>query len=393
MSFHYAREAFEGGRIHKRQGSAKGIPIANILTNPLPIGVTLEILTYVADALTDSHNNNISHGNLSINDIFLGENSVLIDGFGITRDETRAPEGASHGPSTDVYCLGIALLAILSGDASFFPPNDEDHDSTIVQQMISLDWQELQDQPWLEQIQEFLISTLYTNPESRPEALDIANILSGILPFTNGISLLDFIQSHQHLYDFNEPEEEELDEVETLDGPMSFDMNQFDNLSTIPDSAQGAATGLWSRDKIAQIFQEETPEQSDSWSDNLPTEESWNPSAPQHNDFAPPTFETDEEFGIPEPGNIFQTPPNPNEFNDSSSEINQQFQPPPPTFEPDPTTNENPYFKEPPTVADTPEFGITDNQITDPKISANPGIQNQPQNQIRQSQPQQNQPP
>ena len=161
MSFHYEREAFEGGVIHKREGAPKGVPLRQVLETDIPVGTSLEILAYVADALTDAHNNNISHGDLSINDIFLGENSVFIDGFGITRNETHAPEGFSQGASTDVYCLGITLLATLSKDVSFYPPNDEDHDSTVVQQMISLDWQDLQDQPWLEKIQEFLLGRVF----------------------------------------------------------------------------------------------------------------------------------------------------------------------------------------------------------------------------------------
>ena len=62
-------------------------------------------------------------------------------------------------------------------------------------------------------------------------------------------------------------------ETEDLAGPSSVQgIDLFDDLEIVPDSAQGAATGLWSREAIAKIYQEESqPEQNFSQQPEPPT--------------------------------------------------------------------------------------------------------------------------
>ena len=49
-------------------------------------------------------------------------------------------------------------------------------------------------------------------------------------------------------------------QLEDLKAPNVIGDTGFDNLSLIPESSQGAATGLWSREAIANIYKNPDPD-------------------------------------------------------------------------------------------------------------------------------------
>jgi hypothetical protein len=254
VSFHYRRESSTEGILHRDNGLGPGIALAELLRHrEMPISTTLEILAYCADALNDAQKNGSIHGEVNLNNICIDEEgAVVVNGFGRPRSFCHAPEGAP-GPATDVYGLGVALLALLSGKEDFSPPiGSEEHDTVVVEQMIALDWQELQSQPWLNKIQEFLISMLSQAPEERPLPLDVANVLFGILPLTSGPSLSETARQCQSLFAFAETED-----TENLHTPVAIEAPSVQPAALLPDSSQGAETGLWPRDKIQQILMQE----------------------------------------------------------------------------------------------------------------------------------------
>ena len=97
MNFHYERELTGEGVIHKKTSPASGTPLQTILQQPLSLGVKLLIYAGVADILTAAHGANELHGDMGINNIFLTKTSVIVDGFGQQRMQTRAPEGSPIG--------------------------------------------------------------------------------------------------------------------------------------------------------------------------------------------------------------------------------------------------------------------------------------------------------
>ena len=98
MQFHYERELIKEGNLHRKPGVAQGIPLREVVNIHTPLGVNFLIYAGIADALTDAHNNNILHGDVSVDDIFLTRTSVIINGFGLEREQTRAPEQYPLGP-------------------------------------------------------------------------------------------------------------------------------------------------------------------------------------------------------------------------------------------------------------------------------------------------------
>ena len=76
QNFHYVRELVGEGLLHRRPNSARGFPLHDVVQYPIPLGINLLIYAGIADAVNDAHNNGIVHGDLSIDDIYLTENTV-----------------------------------------------------------------------------------------------------------------------------------------------------------------------------------------------------------------------------------------------------------------------------------------------------------------------------
>ena len=306
QNFHYVRELVGEGLLHRRPNAARGFPLRDVIQYPIPLGINLLIYAGIADAVNDAHNNGIIHGDLSIDDIYLTENSVLIDGFGRTRTYSQAPEGHPQGAKTDVYGLGIILFAILSDNPDFKPQFGPEYEQHIVHALLNLNWGELGEQAWLENIQTFFVTAVHEVPEERPEALDIANISLSLVEHCHNSDYSFFAAQFESMNvstkeDLLEPDPD----TEDLAGPSSVQgIDLFDDLEIVPDSAQGAATGLWSREAIAKIYQEEPePREQFSQQSDRPSfnnQPSFNQSFEQENQIPPQNdslgFGVDEEF-------------------------------------------------------------------------------------------------
>ena len=70
----------------------------------------------------------------------------------------------------------------------------------IVEKLLSVDWQELQNQAWLVQIQEFLISMLQIEKQARPSALDITNVLLEVCRQCRGPTLLEYAKKNPEVF-------------------------------------------------------------------------------------------------------------------------------------------------------------------------------------------------
>lgn len=383
QNFHYVRELVGEGLLYRRPNAARGFPLREVIKYPMPLGISLLIYAGIADAVNDAHNNGIVHGDLSIDDIYLTENAVVIDGFGRTRVHSKAPEGHPQGPKTDVYGLGIVLFMLLSDNPDFRPQFGPQYEKHIVQTLLNLNWGELAEQAWLENIQTFFVTAVHETPEERPEALDIANISLSLVEHCHNSDYAFFAAQFESMNvsateDLLEPDPD----TEDLAAPSSVQgVDLFDNLEIVPDSAQGAATGLWSREAIAQIYQEDSqPAQKIAQQPESPTfnkAENYDrferPTPPANTPFG---FQGDQEF-LEEPENFgSQAPANRvsmdapgnqtfNEFNYPGKPKNQQnntfqqnntdpqisqsdeFIHATPAFTREPTVEERPNFQEP----------------------------------------------
>ena len=383
QNFHYVRELVGEGLLHRRSNAARGFPLREVIQYPIPLGINLLIYAGIADAVNDAHNNGIVHGDLSIDDIYLTENAVIIDGFGRTRTHSKAPEGYPQGPKTDVYGLGIILFALLSDNPNFTPQFGPEYEKHIVHALLNLNWGELGEQAWLENIQTFFVTAVHETPEERPEALDIANISLSLVEHCHNSDYSFFAAQFESMNVSSSEDQFEPDpETEDLDGPSSVQgIDLFDDLEIVPDSAQGAATGLWSREAIAKIYQEEPQPEPQYSHQQEPQRFNQTPEqppfqqespVPMHNDAF--GFQGDQEYldepenfhsqnsihsvAMKEPGNQtfndFNYPGN----NQQNNAFNQQKTDPQisqsnefihstPDFTREPTVEERPNFQEP----------------------------------------------
>lgn len=174
-----------------------GLPLRRLVL-PLPQDVALFLAAQVADALVAAHQLGIVHrdikpGNLMLCDDERGARVVVLD-FGVSRclasDETHsrdgrfvgtaryaAPEQALGGtatPAMDVYALGCVLFELLTGAAPFSSDSDEltmlRHVHTEVPDPRTV----VDIEP---QIAELVVNCLRKDPEQRPTASQVREVL------------------------------------------------------------------------------------------------------------------------------------------------------------------------------------------------------------------------
>jgi cytoskeletal protein RodZ len=262
MAFHYIRKFGKEGALQRIDGLQSGLTLNKLRHNStLPLRVSIEILAFIADALNDALKNGFVHGDLKMENICITpEASVVINGYGRPRRNTFAPEGIPEF-SSDIYGLGIIMLELLANKRGLQLPLEESlHNRLVIETFTQIDWQEWSEQPWLSNMQEFLISLLFFTKESRPHPLDIANILTNSIPTTVGVSIKEFLTQNS----FSFPTKESLAQPTILSGTA------ISAVELVADSTQGMATGFWTKDKIAEMFH-------DNIVDDFALQEDWKP--------------------------------------------------------------------------------------------------------------------
>ena len=307
MSFYYLREAGDEGQILSDEGDAPGIPLTELLSDgPLPIRPALELVAYVGDVLTIAEEDGVFHGDLKPGHLRLdSQGNVGVEGFGVERRGGRAPEGRPVGISTDTYGLGVILHAALTGEGLGAIPRDlEGHDDAIVDRLLQIDWQELNDRPWLDDVRSFLCSMLAHDPDERPLPLDVANLMGQVALQAGGDDLVIWaaqaLSGDAAVSDDDDrrggqltAEDEELGGPEALSGPLP----QGEGLKVRQAaSAKGEATAFWSRDRIAALLAEEDDEDE-------PVRQAFVPGKGrvEREKSAPPPEQLDEPVAAPPP--------------------------------------------------------------------------------------------
>ena len=208
MAFHYIRKYGSEGKLQRIDGlGTEGLSLRRFsLHHDLSLRVSLEILSFLADIISDSMKNSFVHGDIKSENInVLQDGSIILNGYGRPRRQTLAPEGVLSIPG-DVYSLGVLMLELLSGQSDIELPLEETmHNQKVLEIFLSIDWKEWSSESWLPNMQEYLISLLFFDPSSRPHPLDVANILSEALQTTHPPVLPEFIQQNNiQIYDQKE---------------------------------------------------------------------------------------------------------------------------------------------------------------------------------------------
>lgn len=295
MAFHYIRKYGSEGTLQRIDGlGSEGLSLRRFnLHHDLPLRVSLEIIVFLADMVSDAMKNGFVHGDIKSENInIMLDGSIILNGYGRPRRQTIAPEGVLSIPG-DVYSLGILMLELFSGQQDLELPLEEMmHNQKVLEVFLSIDWREWESEAWLPTMQEYLISLLFFEASSRPHPLDVANILSEALMATKPPNLPAFIlRNNVQIHD----PKEQLAAASTLRNSL------MTPVEVVADSSQGVVTGFWSKDKIAQMFQQDVEEDE-------ALQEEWQPP----NQSSPPPKT------IPEPPRFEQAPqppPQQNPFN------------------------------------------------------------------------------
>ncbi|MCB9762219.1 MAG: hypothetical protein H6739_20635 [Alphaproteobacteria bacterium] len=310
MSYHYTREAGLEGNILTLEGEAEGIDLATLLDRERPpIKVALEIGSALADILTISEEDGAVHGDIKPGIVKVdGSGAVSIEGFGVPRRTSRAPEGRPIGLKTDMFGLGVVLHSLMSPEPLGRLPKDPDaHDNAVIDRVLAMDFSEVEGRRWLEEVRRFLCQIMAYYPEDRPEALDAANVLAEVGSKCPGRGLVQWAPRSIGTGGGQAaprrrapgPITEDLGGPEAISGPLPADFSGgFKNQRTAP-SAKGESTAFWSREKIAALLAEE----EDDDSEELPPAQNFREprqiDAPQPSGRRRPAAPPEEDLGGP----------------------------------------------------------------------------------------------
>lgn len=254
MTFHYIRKNDTQATIQRANGLGMGASVRNLCRKGvLPLRSNIEILRFCADILNDAMKNGFVHGDIKMENLSVqNDGSIIINGYDRPRRSSITPEGTLSLPG-DIYGLGVIMLELFSGQQNIELPLDEKlHNEKVLEIFLQINWQEWNHQPWLPTMQEYLISLLFYDPTQRPHPLDIANILKEASQTTTSFGLMEYIQRNGIRTSSQE---------ETLEAARSLRSSALINPVEVMADSEGTATGYFTRDKIAEMFQEPIAEE------------------------------------------------------------------------------------------------------------------------------------
>jgi len=257
VSWYYTREAGPDGQVLTDEGTPAGTVLTTLLrSGPLPIGIGLEVVAFLADLITIAEEDKVMHGDINPGDVYIDvSGAVSLSGYGVSRRSGRAPEGQPVFLSSDVYGLGVVLHSILAREPMGAIPRDRDgHDDAIVDRLLAIDWSDLKNIAGRDPVVHFLCSMLAFDASERPAPLDVANILSEVARQLDGVSIEKWASGAMGDSRSVSPPasvEEVLEGAQEL-GRVFNKTGQYSRRQTA--SAKGECTAFWSKEKISAML-------------------------------------------------------------------------------------------------------------------------------------------
>jgi hypothetical protein len=260
--FHYTREAGELGQVLAREGEGPGLALEQALAHGRPpLRAAMELGAALADILCIAEEDRLVHGDLRPSDVRIDERgNVSIDGWGLPRKTTRAPEGRPDLASADTFGLGLVLHRALS-DAPFgdVGADPDAHDDAVVERVLGMDFSDAAGKRWVGDVRKFLCKILAWHPEDRPLPLDAANVLASVAADVDGDGLARWA-ARLGRAPAPAPAAMPVIQQEILGGPTSIAAPLARGGVRQAPASKGESTSFWSREKIAQMLAEEDEE-------------------------------------------------------------------------------------------------------------------------------------
>lgn len=302
MTFHYIRKNDATGTIQRVNGMGVGLALRKleISRSRLPLACQVDIIRFAADILNDAMKNGFVHGDIKIDNFaVMNDGSLIINGYDRPRRNSITPEGTMSLPG-DIYGLGLVMLELFSGQRNIELPLEQHlHNQTVLKIFLTIDWQEWAQQPWLSTMQEYLISLLFFEPSQRPHPLDIANILKEAAQTTTSVGIQEHMERHGLKVSM---EKESLEMAQALRSSALISP-----VEVIADS-EGTATGFFTRDKIAEMFNQPIAEDTVRRTEWVPKDATPAPTRPLSTP-AVDAYEGNASLDLPPPNPIQPEPP------------------------------------------------------------------------------------
>ncbi len=284
---YYTREPGADGQILSGEDGAAGAGLDQLLElDRPPLRAALEIGSAVADILCIASEDGHVHGDIRPAHVKVDESgAVSIEGYGIVRRVTRAPEGRPDLPPADIYGLGLVMHASLSKEGMGTLPNDADgHDDAVIERVLAMDFSAVAARKWLAEVREFLCKILAFDPGDRPPALDAANVLASVAGQCPGDDVATWAKrAHLRLAGGRPPARQVQ---ENLGGPVAVSgyFKKGDagrDAARKAPSSKGESTAMWSREKLAAMFAEDEDDEPSRPSRPAPSPRKEELSAPR----------------------------------------------------------------------------------------------------------------
>ncbi|MBN2800402.1 MAG: hypothetical protein JXX28_14780 [Deltaproteobacteria bacterium] len=269
--FHYVRIASVDGGVDAVNGPAIGIDLETILQDGLPpIKVSLEIIAALCEILDIAEQDGEVHGDIAPDWVFIDDTgAVSVEGFGIKRPETMAPEGRPRGVVTDLYGLGYTAYRLF-GTASLddIPIDNPDaHDDAVIDAVVAINFDGMPEEI-VGDVQWFIAKLMSFDREERPTALEAWRSFIAFSDATTGAGLLAWGPSamtgggdRRHPGEAPPPaaaaEEDDLGGPVMSQGPLSRGGLSFGGAGAKP----GQATAFWSREQMKAALDAEDEEE------------------------------------------------------------------------------------------------------------------------------------
>lgn len=271
---HYVRTLGPQGGVDACEGPAIGLDLETILTAGLPPwNIALEVIAGLCEILDIAAEDGQTHGAVDPEHIFVDETgAVSLEGYGVSRDKTSAPERVPRDSRTDLYGLGATILRTISTHplpAQLSSDDPDRHDDAVIDAVLAVDLSELPEEMQGD-IQWFTAKLMSFDREDRPSARDawrtfvaFASAVDGPETVAWSAAALDGGGARRTPAErpppprsAEEEEEEELEGPVVAAGPLAGAM-QFERGA----GAKAGATAFWSRDQMKQAL--DKPEEED----------------------------------------------------------------------------------------------------------------------------------
>ncbi|MEZ4235349.1 MAG: hypothetical protein R3F59_04155 [Myxococcota bacterium] len=140
--FHYVRTRGADGGVDACEGPAIGLDLETVLDDGLPPwNIALEIVAALCEILDIADEDGEVHGEVHPRHVFIDETgAVSLEGFGIKRPQSRAPEGAVD-TRADLYGLGYTAFRCFCSRPlpEPVPGEGEAHDEMVIDAALAID--------------------------------------------------------------------------------------------------------------------------------------------------------------------------------------------------------------------------------------------------------------